>query len=103
MGGPPWTFGGAIRSVQAVTMQSAAAPGDAGAGADDAGDREAGQRSHRRGRRGLIDEGPLLREQRTSIIHGLMTAFGPKAALPPCLLHLEPQTRSLTVHGTKVA
>jgi hypothetical protein len=49
-------FGGAISSLKAVTLpvQSSAAPGDAGAGADhgDAGDREAGQERHRRGRRG---------------------------------------------------
>ena len=57
-----------------VPRRSAAAPGDAGAGADhgDAGDREAGQRHPGSGRRGLIDEGPLLRVKRTSIIGSLM-------------------------------
>ena|ERR1700737_357375 len=75
-------FGGAISSLKAVTLpvQSTAAPGGAGAGDDhgDAGDREAGRRRPGRGRRGLIDEGPLLREERTSIICSLMPAFDPK-------------------------
>jgi hypothetical protein len=33
---------------------------------------------HRRGRRSLLDEGPLLRDKRTSIIRGLMSVFDPK-------------------------
>ena len=62
-------------------MQSNAAPGGAGAGADrgDAGDREAGLRHTGGGQRGLIDEGPLLRLKRTSIIGSLMAAFDPES------------------------
>jgi hypothetical protein len=61
-------------------MQSASAPGGAGSGADQVMpviakpvNDIAGS-----GRRGLIDEHPLLREQRTSIIRILMAAFGPE-------------------------
>ena len=38
---------------------------------------------HRRGRRGPLDQGPLLREQRTSIIGSLMAAFDPIRKSPP--------------------
>ena len=68
-----------LLSVEAVTvpMQSTAVLRGAVADADhgDAGDREARQRRHRRG---MLDAGPLLREKRTSIIGGLMSAFDPE-------------------------
>ena len=68
-----------------VSMQSTAAHGGAGAGADhgDAGDRGAGQRHTGGGQRGMIDEGPLLREKRTSIICSLMPAFDPSEHVKP--------------------
>jgi hypothetical protein len=43
----------------------------------DAGDREANQRHPGSGRRGVIDEGPLLMDVQTSITRGLMTAYDP--------------------------
>ena len=57
-----------------MPLQSAAAPGGAGADPGDAGQRRPG-----RGRHGTLDEGPLLWDKRTSIIGGLTSAFDPLA------------------------
>jgi hypothetical protein len=47
----------------------------------DAGDRGAGPSHPASGRRGPLDAGPLLGEQRASIIHSLTTAFDPSRTL----------------------